>query len=428
MDMTREVSTNVTTPDSEKLRAPINQFVHATKFPDANYKDIVRPNVDTLYSMAWLDLEQEPMVLDLPDTNKRYYLMPMLDGWTNVFDSPGSRTTGTLKNKVVIVGPNWKGEEPTNMKIIRSPTNMAWVVGRIETKNAQDGKKTVAKIQKSIKLYPLSYNGKSDYVSPKSVVNSSIKMDPPIDKVFALSTEDFFNRLNRLMVSNPPPEADQEVLAKFSKYNIGPGAEFVPNPQNPRELKKLTDLPVNMRERFNKELASLAKPVNGWVILRNLGSYETDYHKRAIVAHQGLGANLDADAIYPNASIDGNGEKLTGTKNYILHFSKEEVPTVKGFWSLTVYGKDGFLVSNPLNRFALGSNSKLKYNADGSLDVYLQNDSPGKQLETNWLPTPTEDFDVTARMYWPQANILDNASWSLPAIMLSTNLQQAQEE
>ena len=418
MDMTRRVSTNVEKLDPATIRAPKNQFVHANKFPDSNFRDFVRPNVDTLYSMAWLDLSKEPMVLEVPDTNGRYYLMPFLDGWTNVYESPGKRTTGTKKNAFLIVGPNWTAELPSNFTVIRAPTNMTWIVGRTKTNNVQDAQKTVTKIQEGYKLYPMSAYGK-DYTPLTGSVDKKQKMTAPVEQVLAMSTEDFFNRLNELMVSNPPSGADQAALSKFSKYDIGPGMKFVLNAANPKEFDRMKRLPDRMKNKFAKESENLSKPENGWMLIRNVGSYGTDYHKRALIAYAGLGANLDADTLYPTTFLDRNGQKLDGKNNYTIHFAKEEIPKVKGFWSLTVYGADGFLVANSMNRFSLGDRDKLTYNKDGSLDIYLQNTSPGKNLESNWLPTPQGNFNVAARFYWPEEYMLSGA-WTMPPIMPRT--------
>lgn len=415
MDVTKQVSTNVSSPDSEKIRAPINQFVHAKSFPDASFKDVVRPNVDTLYSMAWLDLSEQPMVLEVPETSDRYYLMPMLDGWTNVYNSPGKRTTGTHKIKFVIVGPNWQEDIPVGPRVIRSPTNMTWIIGRTQTNSQSDARNTVAKIQKGYKLYPLSALGKG-YTPPAGKVDKAINMQAPVDQVFAMSTEDFFNRLNQLMLTNPPAQNDQPALEKFSKYGIGPGAKFMVEAMYPRELRKINDIPTTVKAKLNAARNTMVKPVNGWIINRDLGTYGTNYAKRAMVAFAGLGANLDEDSLYPTAVTDGNGKKLNGNTNYVLHFSKAEIPAVKAFWSLTVYGADNFLVKNPINRYALGSRDKLQYNQDGSLDIYLQNQSPGKKMESNWLPTPEGEFDVTARMYWPKPEVT-KPGWKLPPVM-----------
>ncbi|WP_408097808.1 DUF1254 domain-containing protein [Peredibacter sp. HCB2-198] len=418
MDVTREHATNVARPDSRKIRAPINQFAHANRYPDHDFKDVVRVSVDAMYSMAWLDLSKGPMILEVPDTGNRYYTLPILDAWTNIFSSPGKRTTGTRKTKFAIVGPNWSGDLPIEVKVIKSPTNMAWIVGRTEARGKKDAQTVVAKIQKGLKLYPLSAYGRK-YHAPEGKVDKKLSYsESPVEKVFKMSTEEYFNRLNHLMKDNPPPVADAPVIQKFSKYGIAPGAKFTSEVVNPRELRVFNEIPETVRSKFEKEIESIAFPKDGWVMLKNLGNYQTDYAKRALVAYAGLGASLDLDIVYPTALVDGDGEILNGQNRYVIHFKKEELPPVKAFWSLTAYGKDGYVVKNPLNRYSVGNRSKLRYNLDGSLDIYIQNTSPGKNLESNWLPVPNGEFSLTARLYWPKPEEIRN--WKMPPILKST--------
>lgn len=420
MDVTREITTNVSEPDPERGRAPMNQFVHLKKSPDDTKKDVVRPNLDTLYSAAWLDLSQGAQVLELPDTDDRYYLMPMLDGWTNVYRSPGKRTTGTSAKKFVIVGPNSKEKIAPGLEVIKSPTEMTWILGRTQTNGKEDAKTTVAKIQSGYKLYPLSSMGKT-YFPPKPEVNQALSGAVPVDTVFAMSTDEYFNRLNKLMKSNSPAAADAAILEKFKKIGVYPGAKFSSEKLSAEDKMVVAQLPQTMRSKFIKDRDQLGKNVNGWMISRGNGSYGTDYHKRAIIAFAGLGANLDADAVYPNAVFDEFNEKLDGKKNYVLHFDKNELPPVKAFWSLTVYGDDNFLVKNPINRFAIGDRDKLKFNKDGSLDIYIGHRSPGKDKQSNWLPAPSSgSFSVTGRLYWPGEKILNNEWFFPPLVPVST--------
>lgn len=428
MDVTREMTTNISAPDSNKIHAPINQMVHASRFPDASFKDVVTPNVDTLYSAAWLDLAKEPMILELPDTKGRYSLFPILDAYTNVYFSPGKRTTGTHAQKYVIVGPRWMGDLPQGYEVVRAPTDINWIIGRIQTNSKNDGATFVKSIQQKIKLYPMSFIGKT-YVPPK---HSTVKMEKmaPVDKVFNMSTEEFFNRLNILMVTNPPKAEDMKVVKSFEKYGIAPGATFTLQAPNQKEQDALKFLPLMVNTHLDKTKDDLGKWDNGWIYMKNLGTYGTNYHRRALIAQAGLGANLDADALYPMAFQDNSSEKLVGPKSYILHFNKNQIPKVNGFWSLTVYGADNFLVKNQINRFTLGDRNKLQYNKDGSLDIYLQPNTPGREYESNWLPTPQKgEFHVAMRIYWAKEEFL-KSKWSLPGIEenLMPRMRQAQEE
>jgi len=419
MDMSRRVSTNVSKADAE--HAPMNQFSHRDKFPDSSFREVVSPNVDTLYSIAWLDLGKGPMILSVPNTKDRYYMLPMFDAYTNVFFSPGTRTTGNGKKDFVIVGPNHKGDVPGDLEKVQAPTDLVWILGRTKTNGVSDYK-AVNSLQKQYTLTPLS--------EWRRVVASfgSNKVDPFIDTTTApakqvadLDGVEFFRRMSELMKTNPPADADAQVVADMKKIGLLPGETLRTGPLDD-EMK--ADLIIGAKDGF-REIARTTKDMpgkkmNGWTYTDNIGTYKTDYLKRAAVAMGGLGANLDADAIYPHAYVDIGGDKLTGTRNYIIRFNKDQKPPVKGFWSLTVYDKDHFLVKNPINRYALGDRDRLKYNADGSFDIYLQSTTPGKERQANWLPTPAGEFIVVMRMYWPDLNKI-NAGWVMPGIQKATS-------
>jgi uncharacterized protein (TIGR03000 family) len=416
VDVTRRVQTNVEEPNHTG-HAPANQFSNFLKYPTAADKDVVRFNVDTLYSFAWLDLSKEPMVLSVPDTDGRYYLMPMLDAWTNVFASPGKRTTGTKAGTFAIVGPNWTGTLPDGVKEIKSPTNAAMIAGRTQANGPADYA-VVNALQKQYKLTPLSSFGKP-YDPPKGAVDPKIDMKtPPVDQVNGMSAETFFKRLAALMKSNPPPAADAPVLKKLAKIGIVPGQDFDMKKLDPavaKGLEKSVQMAVAKLGAAGKEVG---KPVNGWRILpMNVGKFGTDYDLRAIIALLGLGANIPQDAVYPTTFVDAAGKPLNGANRYTLHFDKGQLPPVNAFWSVTMYNAESFFVDNPLNRYNVAGWMPLQFNDDGSLDIYVQSDSPGKDKEANWLPAAKGDFNMTLRMYWPKAAALDG-SWKPPAVKL----------
>ena len=417
MDATRKKISNVATAGPSA--APVNQFAHMPQFPDASFKDVVRANVDTLYSSAWLDLSKEPIVLSVPDTNGRYYLMPMIDAWTNIFASPGKRTTGTKAGHFAITGPGWTGTLPAGMQQLKSPTNMVWIIGRTQTNGPKDYA-AVRAIQKQYKLTPLSAFGKP-YTPPQQVaVDPSIDMKTaPVDAVAKMGTPAFFDAMAALMKDNPPPAADAPMLAKLAKIGVVPGEKFDPARLDPAVAKGLEKaLPVAL-ERLTAASKETGAPVNGWrVPSMKLAEFGTDYGTRAVVALVGLGANLAADAVYPSAFVDGEGKVLNGANRYVLHFGKGQEPPVRAFWSVTMYDPNSFFVANPLNRYALSSWMPFKRNADGSLDLYIQRESPGKDKEANWLPAPGGEFNLTMRMYWPNdkaPSILDG-TWKPPAL------------
>jgi hypothetical protein len=416
VDLTKEKSTNVAKP--EGFAAPINQFVNVRAFPDASFKDVVRANVDTLYSSAFLDLAAEPMVLSVPDTHGRYYLMPMLDAWTNVFASPGKRTTGTKAGHFAITGPDWKGTLPKGVIELKSPTNMVWIIGRTQTNGPKDYP-AVHAIQDGFKLAPLSAYGKA-YAPLAGKVDPAVDTTtPPVERLQKMSAEAYFNRLATLLKSNPPPASEAPVLEKLKAIGVVPGEKFDPaklDPATAKGLEKSVGVTLEKLQAASKEMGA---PLNGWrVPPMILGNYGADYGARALVALVGLGANLPQDAVYPSAFVDGEGKALDGANKYVVHFDKGALPPVDAFWSITMYNADSFFVANPINRYAISSWMPLKKNADGSLDIYVQHESPGKAKESNWLPASDKDFNVTLRMYWPKekAPSIIDGSWKPPAI------------
>ncbi len=415
VDITFHKLTNTDTPVSG-IMAPVNQFTISTEFPNAKFRAVVRPNADTYYTSGMLDLSTEPMILSLPNTHGRYYLMPMLDGYSNVFASPGKRTTGTDAASYLISGPGWSGAVPAGMNEIKAPTNKVWVIGRTQVNSQEDGDKVVVPLEKQYKLIPLSFWGKL-YAAPRGTRNPGLSDASPNEQVKALAIDSFFNYINQLMVINPPKAADAPAMAEFAKIGVAPGAHFDLNSFDTATQAALKKLPAEVFGYMDEIIAKGAtKPVNGWVIFnKGMGNYGTDYDLRAIVSYAGLGANLPEDATYPSCSVDANGKPFDGANKYVLHFDKGQTPPVDGFWSLTMYSQDGYFIENPLNRYAIGDRSKLKTNADGSTDLYFQNVSPGKDKESNWLPCPTGQFNLMLRMYWPKQAML-NGSWSPPAV------------
>jgi len=410
MDATRRATT---APTLEPMAAPPNQFVHLREFPDASFTAVVSPNNDTLYSAAWLDLSSEPVVLSVPDTGGRYYVMEMLDGWTNVFASPGSRTTGNGPGHFAVTGPRWNGSLPADVREIRSPTETVWILGRTQTNGKRDYP-AVRAIQDGYRLTPLSGWGRP-YTPPAHVpMPEADRSTAPVEQVARMDAGTFFGRLNELMVGNPPSRADEEAMTRFATIGVQPGAAFAPARLDPATRAAVERAPAAVREKL--ERAASRKPSEGgWDLERDLGRYGTDYGKRALVAFMGLGANLPQDALYPRATTDADGEPLTGKRRYVLHFGPGETPPVRAFWSVTMYGPSQFFVDNPLGRYAIGDRDALKFGPDGSLDLFIQHDSPGKERESNWLPAPEGSFNLLMRLYWPEDRAVDG-TWRPPAV------------
>jgi DNA sulfur modification protein DndE len=419
MDMTRKKVTNTIKPTSgTDLAAPVNQLAIATQFPNAKFTAVVRPNADTYYHTGFLDLSSDALVLTVPNTNGRYYLLPMLDAFGNVFASPGKRTTGTLADTFLITGPKWTGNLPDGMKRIKAPGDMVWLLGRIQVNSEADGAKVVVPIEKKINITPLSSWGKA-YTAPDGKIDSLLPKEGPNAQLEAMPVDVFFNYVNTIMVNNPPAAADSTVLSKFAKIGVGPGLKFDISSFDTATQAELKAIPKALIAYLNEILASgkVNKPVNNWnVLYKGMGSYGTDYDLRAIVCYAGLGANLPEDAVYPQTQTDSAGNPYDGANKYVLRFAKGQTPPVHGFWSLTMYNEAGYFIENPINRYAIGNRNPLKFNADSSVDLYIQNLSPGKDKENNWLPAPKGKFNLTMRMYWPAAEFLDG-NWTPPAVV-----------
>ncbi len=415
MEMTRRVMTNAEEPKDN--HAPMGQFFNARTYPDASFRDITAPNADTLYSTAWLDLSTEPYVLSIPDEGDRYYLMPMLSGWTDVFEVPGKRTTGDKAQTYAITGPNWKGDLPQGVKELKSPTSMAWILARTYCTGTDEDYKAVHAIQDKYKLVPLSAYGK-DYTPPKGKVDSKIDMKTPVrDQVNGMTAAAYFTLLAELMKNNPPVEADAPMVARMAKVGLVPGKDFDMGKLDPAVAKSLERAPkegVGKIMGYFKEAGAL---VNGWTFTTKTGLYGTDYLDRALITAIGLGANRPQDAVYPTSEMDADGSAYSGASKYVMHFAKGETPPADGFWSITMYNADYFFVANDLNKYTVSPRNDLKYNEDGSLDIYIQKDSPGKDKEANWLPAPPDKFILMMRLYWPKEkdpSIIDG-TWKPPA-------------
>src|SRR5450631_864886 len=414
MDVTRKQFTNVE-PGKVFGKGPMNMFVNVPEYPPADFKGVVRSNFDTLYSIAWLDLTEEALIVSAPDTAGRYYLLPMLDMWTDVFASPGSRTTGTAAGDFLVTPPGWAGTVPQGMTPVVAPTPYVWIIGRTKTDGPADYA-AVQKIQAGYKVTPLSRWGKT----PEPV---TVKIDPAVDmktppkvQVDTMQAAKYFAYAAELLKLHPPHDTDQPIIALMKRIGIEPGKSFDFDTLEPAVKKALESAPEDAQQLMTWKMASLARVVNGWSMNTDtMGVYGNYYLKRAIVSQFGLGANLPEDAIYPLNLFDDSGKPLDGASKYTLHFEKGATPPVNAFWSITLYDAEGFQVANVLNRFAVSSYFPFKTNADGSLDLYFQNESPGKDKEANWLPAPKGPFNLCMRLYAPKSDAL-TGKWNPPPV------------
>jgi hypothetical protein len=415
MELTRRQMTNLpagATPGA----GPMNGFWHIREFPPAEFRAVVRPNFDTLYSPAWLDLTSEPMIISAPDTHGRYYLLPLLDMWTDVFAVPGQRTTGTGAAHFAVVPPGWDGEVPEGVEAIEAPTPYVWVIGRTQTNGPSDYG-AVHQLQDGFAITPLSRWGKAAAADADAQIDPSVDMErPPMDQVKAMPAHQFFALAAELLMLHPPHVTDWSVLARMRRVGFCPGRPFAYDALDQGVRDALDAAPAAALASMHAALPRLTKVVNGWgTSTDSIGVYGNFYLKRAIIALGGLGANPPEDAVYPLNLGDGDGHPLDGAHSYVLHFDRGQLPPVGAFWSVTMYDGEGFQAANPINRFALGDRDNLVFNADGSLDIYIQHDSPGRDRDPNWLPAPLGPLGVTMRLYAPEPEALDGR-WNPPPI------------
>ena len=436
MDVTRQQSTNIE-PGKEFGKGPMNTFTSVQEYPPANFKGVVRVNFDTLYSIAWLDLTKEPMIVSAPNTDGRYYLLPMLDMWTDVFASPGWRTTGTQAGNFVVTPPGWRPDLrdrfidefrlPKDTQRIEAPTPFVWIIGRTKTDGPPDYD-AVHKIQAGYKVTPLSEWGKTPKPVEVKIDATADMKTPPKVQVDTMPADKFFAYAAELLKVNPPHITDEPIIAQMRKIGIESGKSFDMAKVNPAIRNALSGAPEEGQKLMEWKLPTLARVVNGWSMNTDtMGVYGNYYLKRAIIAQAGLGANLPEDAVYPINLADETGKPLDGANKYSLHFDKNGMPPASAFWSVTLYDPEGFQVANSLNRFAVSSWMPFKYNADGSLDLYFQNENPGKDKEVNWLPAPKGGFNLTMRIYAPKSEAL-TGKWNPAPVMRSqpTTVMQAQ--
>ena len=414
MDVTREVMTASATSGEHK--APINQFARLRAYVDPDFKDVVRISVNSLWSHGFMDLDAEPMIVSVPDMKDRYTVVQALNMWTDVFGSAGTRTNGGKASRYLIAGPKWNGTAPKDItETFRSSTRYAWVLIQMSASSPKDYPEIHA-LQDQVSMTPLSAWGKP-YTPPATVqVNPNVDLTAtPFDQVRLMTGATFFSRLAKVLADNPPYAKDATMISRLKKLGVEPGQPFDSSKLDPDILKGINKAPWEVWKLFAVGPYDM-QAKNGWVNMLNLGRYGSDYNTRAFVAYMGLGALGKEDAVYPSAFVDGTGTALDGGNKYVMHFEKDGLPPSHvGVWSISPY-RDNFYVRNNLERYGILSSMALKFNADGSLDVYIQATSPGADKETNWLPCPPSgSFNLTIRSYQPKESLL-NGSYVLPPV------------
>ena len=402
MDATRKVSTNTETPNG--TRAPINQFIHAEKLADAASRAVVTPNVDTIYTQAFLDVGAEPMLYGVPQTD-RFFNVQVLDAWTNtaaVLEAPGL---------YAITRSDWQGELPEGVQRINVPTNRVWTIARIVL-SGQEDLPNVRAIQDRMQLMPLSAYQMDSWTAPAGTYDPAYDF-VPVQHVLALSPQEFFDTANQLMETNPPAAADAPVLRELAALHVGPGEKFDDKALGLFSGLRWKLMLLQLKGKLKAEAANYAQQMGQWIYYGDpIGDFGTAYTYRAMVALMGLGANTTDIAIYPKTDVDSTGAVLTGKKTYTLHIEAEPPTKEKGFWSVTAYGEDDFLIDNAIDRYCVNDRSGLHRNPDGSIDIILSKEAP--EDTTNWLPVGEGDFHLFLRIYKPDTAALEG--WQPPVV------------
>jgi hypothetical protein len=396
--------------ESGAYEAPFNVLFNNAKLNGPQDTIIVRPNNDTFYSGVFLDLSKQPQILSVPAiTDGRYYSFQIIDMYTHNIDYVGTRKTGFDAGNYMFVGPYWDGETPKGItKVIKAEGNYLLALGRTQVFSLKDFETAQAVMaQYSIVSYN-KFMGKAE-----AEVMSTPPAIPPYNPV-NVKNENFISYLNALMTQGKIHPTEKELFTKFAKIGIVPGEAFNSDAYAPEIIKAINEGIASASEKIIAESAKLGERKNGWQLVSGaFGTREAmqgKYLTRAAAAYFGLYGNDLEEAFYPETTFDADNEVIDGSKhNYVLHFDADELPPVNAFWSISMYKlPEQLFMENEINRYIISSNTEgLKYNADGSLDIYIQKENPGKDKESNWLPANNGELSLQTRMYWPKPESLE---------------------
>jgi hypothetical protein len=389
----------------------LDHLTNQRTLSDASSRLVVAPNVDTLYSVAVLDLRRGPQALTVPAITDRYYTYQFLDMYTESFAYVGTRATGGRAGTWLVVAPDWRGSAPPGDTVVRASTPVVILLGRFLVSGPADlpaAQAVMAQVQlrpQPSGTQPVAGDAPAGLGSPAGTPQSAAQAGPG-----------FFDELGDDLAVNPPrSSADRAELARLAPLGVGPGRHPAATVGD-QERSQLAQGVVHGSAQVAAAAATSASHnTNGWSTALDVGRYGADFLTRAEVAQSGWGANIPQEAVYLHSATDGRAQPYSGTRHYVLHFPAGSLPPSRAFWSITLYGPDRFLVANPANRYAIGDRSPgLVTNADGSLDVYLQRDPPTGH-QANWIPTPSGAFSLTLRIYLPEPIVL-NGSYHVPAV------------
>lgn len=391
----------------------LNKFIMFRKLAQPENTAVVLGNRNTLYCVGWVDLSSGPVLFEIPDMGKRYYVMPLIDAWTNTFESFGSRTTGQKAQKYFLTLEDYAGEIPDGYTRVSCPTSMVWITGRIQADNDKDALE-VNKLQDQYVLKPYAVSlGQKNILADYKPSFQAMKVKKPVPFSLAMDAKLFFNTFFGMINKNHPLKSDKNFLKDYPFME----EEFLSfNKLSEANQNILSEAVEERKAYFLDVFYKGSKQTSAWYFkIEDMGSWGTNYYRRAYFAVWGIGANIPKDAVYGVSQLDGELNQLVGENIYKISFPKNGTPNVGGFWSITAYNNDGYLEHNTTNRYASGSNMPLTYNDDGGLDLYLSANKPQGVHEYNWIPTPKGTFKILFRMYWPKESILDG-TYQLPNI------------
>ncbi|CAH1661106.1 DUF1254 domain-containing protein [Chelatococcus asaccharovorans] len=421
-EVTRVQMTHAPEVSLATMKVPMGEIINVPRYPPVGERRISAPNADTLYSIVWMDLS-EPQVFSQPDMGSRWFTFEGVDLWmTDLENSPSRRTNGGKAGNYLFTGPGWNGTVPEGMHHIPMATRYMGILGRTYADGTEQDFKIVNDLQAKLKVTPLSAWGK-DY-TPKAPALDAPPFsltDTPQKVILDMGTAGYFNMMARLMCKDAPAAAvDAPIIEKMAQIGLKPCEKFDLEKLDAQTQAALKDLPQQALAKIEANYKTLGEKVNGWNVALGLGSYGTDYLKRATVAAYGWPAQHDIDGVYPYTDVDSAGQPLSGANKYTVTFAAGKEPPVNGFWSITMYEieKGWWFYPNALNKFTVSQRNDFRKNADGSVTLYFQHESPGAEKQANWLPAPDGPFVLMMRLYGPSENnpTILNGSWQPPAV------------
>ena len=404
------------TVNATNVQAPVNQFIHAANLATADFKDVVTPNVDTVYSQIFLELTDDAVVLEFPKAD-RFCTVEIMDAYTNCISLIDTTKFENESEKFIFTGTDFKDDIPDGMREIKCPTNLIWIIVRTICNDEAD-LVNIKAIQNKMDSYTLTqYKNHTTNEKPQGnfdVNNNFI----PSNYVLSFSMQDYFELANKLLEKYPPFAADKSMTDKMKKINVGAGLKFDSNIFGENANEIWSELVKGISDTVTAGSIKFIEQNGCWSYMgAPIAEFGTEYAYRGLISLVGLGANPVSVAVYPKATNSTEGARLNGKDDYVIHFEKDGLPNVEeyGFWSITIYNSNNnFLIDNEIDRYCINDRNDVKFNADGSLDILISKDKPENGIE-NWLPTYEGDYHLVLRVYNPSDDVVNN-TWAAPTI------------